>query len=354
MKKTNLSNNLDKVVASLVKSLSARNKDIITRRFGLKNGKKETLESIGKGYGITRERVRQIEESVLAQLTKDDSNLNDLSKYISAAKGIISNNGGVIKERDLFEAFSGSREDNAVNASLVFTLTLDADAVKLSDNDHFYALWAKDKNHLQDFKNMVDSVVSTLSKAGKVTTRDELVSSAKKNGIKGVGSSQVDGNQIDLALSINKDVSQNIFNQIGLASWSEVNPKGVRDKAYLVLKKEGAPKHFSDIAKLINTHGFDTKKANVQTVHNELIKDSRFVLVGRGMYALNEWGYKPGTVKEVLVDILRSHGKPMPKPALLAKVMTSRMVKENTVLLNLQDSKVFRKNEEGHFVLREV
>src|SRR3990167_4119778 len=85
-----------KMVASLIKSLSARNKDIISRRFGLKNGRKETLESIGKSYGITRERVRQIEELTLANLAKGIPN-PEVEKYASLAKNVLSDNGGVMR-----------------------------------------------------------------------------------------------------------------------------------------------------------------------------------------------------------------------------------------------------------------
>ena len=120
----------------------------------------------------------------------------------------------------------------------------------------------------------------------------------------------------------------------------------------MVIRQSGKPQHFSQIAKLINTAKFDAKKVNVQTVHNELIKDDRFVLVGRGLYALSEWGYKSGTVKDVLVDILRTHGKPLPRVDLIAKVMDVRMVKENTILLNLQDGATFSRNEDGHYHLR--
>jgi len=47
---------LTRTVAALVKTLSPRNRDIVSRRFGLKTGNKETLESIGKSYGISRKR----------------------------------------------------------------------------------------------------------------------------------------------------------------------------------------------------------------------------------------------------------------------------------------------------------
>lgn len=343
---------ITKTVANLVKSLSTRNKDIISRRFGFKNGRKETLESIGKSYGITRERVRQIEEFTLSQLSKGASD-PEIEKYAILAKNILSENGGIMKEKDLFKAFSGSDVESVLNSSLVFVLTLDKELIRFNDNDNFYSFWAVNNNVLNNFKNMASSCVNLLDKSGKVSIDGEFCNLAKKNNVPGL-SGEFNQKHLATYLAISKIISKNIFNEVGLVSWPEVRPKGVRDKAYLVLKKENNPKHFSEIAKLINVAGFQGKKANVQTVHNELIKDDRFVLVGRGMYALSEWGYKSGTVKDVLVDLLKNSSKPMAKTALLAKVMNARMVKENTILLNLQDSKTFVKNEDGTYELKEA
>jgi len=341
-----------KTVASLVKSLSARNKDIISRRFGLKSGRKETLESIGKSYGITRERVRQIEEFTLTQLSKGTPN-PEVEKYATLAKSILNENGGVMKEKDLFKAFSGSDSESVLNSSLIFVLTLDKDLTKFNDNDNFNSFWATDNNVLNNFKDMASSCAGILAKSGKVSVEGDFYNLAKKSNVQGL-SGELNQKHLATYLTISKNVGKNIFNEIGLVSWPEIRPKGVRDKAYLVLKKENNPKHFSEIAKMINVAGFQGKKANVQTVHNELIKDDRFVLVGRGMYALSEWGYKSGTVKDVLVDLLKNSSKPMPKTALLTKVMNARMVKENTILLNLQDSKTFVKNDDGTYELKEA
>ncbi len=341
-----------KTVANLVKSLSARNKDIISRRFGLKNGKKETLESIGKSYGITRERVRQIEEFTLTQLAKGTPD-PEVEKYAILAKNILNENGGIMKEKDLFNAFSGRDTESVLNSSLVFVLTLDKDLTRFNDNDNFYSFWATNNNVLNNFKNMASSCVNLLEKSGKVSMGGDFYNLAKKNNIPGL-SGEFNPKHLATYLTISKSVGKNIFNEVGLVSWPEIRPKGVRDKAYLVLKKENNPKHFSEIARLINVAGFQGKKANVQTVHNELIKDNRFVLVGRGMYALSEWGYKSGTVKDVLVDLLKNSLKPMPKTALLTKVMNARMVKENTILLNLQDSKTFVKNDDGSYELKKA
>jgi len=344
--------NLTKTVAQLVKSLNPRNRDIVSRRFGLKNGTKETLESIGKSYGITRERVRQIEEFALAQLVKAAGDQRDLIRFTASAKDLIVREGGVMKERALFKSVSGTEKDSVANASLVFALTLDRELVRLADNDHFHAFWARDTRTLEAFRAQVSALIGALQQHGTVLPAAKLVSLAGEGSVSALDGSKFNDRHLATVASICKDLGSNIFGQMGLTHWSQIRPKGVRDKAYLVIRQAGAPQHFSQIAKLINVAKFDSKKVNVQTVHNELIKDDRFVLVGRGMYALSEWGYKAGTVKDVLVDILKNHGKPLPRADLVAKVGAVRMVKENTILLNLQDSGTFTRDENGHYHLR--
>lgn len=344
--------NLTKTVAQLVKSLNPRNRDIVSRRFGLKNGRKETLESIGRGYGITRERVRQIEEFALAQLTKIAPDQKDLAKVISSAKDLIVKEGGVVRERAMFKLVSGSEKDSVVNASLVFALTLDKQLVRFSDNDHFHAFWALDQSQMDAFRSQVNDLIRVLGDHGQVMPSVELASWAASRNINSMAGHAFSDKDLSTITSICKDLGSNIFGQMGLISWPQIHPKGVRDKAYLVIRKSGTPQHFSQIAKLINLAKFDAKKVNIQTVHNELIKDKRFVLVGRGMYALAEWGYKAGTVKDVLMDIMKNHSKPLPRADLIARVGQVRMVKENTILLNLQDSSTFMRDENGHYVLR--
>lgn len=344
---SNTNSAITKTVVLLVKSLSTRNRDIISRRFGLKTGKKETLESIGKSYGITRERVRQIEEFSLKQLSKTALTVPDVARYVSLSKDILGGNGGVMRESDMFKAFSGNDKENVANASLVFVLALAGEPVRLNENDSFHSFWALDKQSADLFRENVSEFVAALDRNKKPVNEAELVSFAENNNVK-------NSRNIGVFMGVSKELGRNVFNEVGLVSWAEVKPKGVRDKAYLVLKKESQPKHFSEIARLINATGFSSRKANIQTVHNELIKDSRFVLVGRGMYGLSEWGYKPGTVKEVLVDILKGSTRPVAKAELVAKVLDSRMVKENTILLNLQDSKVFSKREDGTYALRKA
>jgi DNA-directed RNA polymerase delta subunit len=122
----------------------------------------------------------------------------------------------------------------------------------------------------------------------------------------------------------------------------------MRDYAFLVMRRHGSPMHFSEVAKAINSH-FD-RPSHMQTVHNELIKDDRFVLVGRGLYALKEWGYEGGIVRTVIQKILEKDGA-LTKEEIIKRVLKERYVKENTILVNLQNSKYFAKDGQGNYTL---
>lgn len=349
----NLTGAIRGVVSQLLVVLNTRNRDVISRRFGLKTGKKETLESIGRSYGITRERVRQIEEVSLKQIRENfgAGAGSKIKPFVALTESILEQAGGVIKEEDLFAKFSGTGKENPANASLTFFLMLDGKFNRFAEDNDFYTFWSLSDQHAGLLKKSILTFVDALEKNKLPIAESAVADFYEKSGAL---TKSVSPSTIDSYLSISKNIDKNVFRQVGLTSWPDIKPRGVKDKAFLVLKKIGSPKHFREITQMINTANFCNRKANTQTVHNELIKDKRFVLVGRGMYGLAEWGLKAGTVKDVLIDLLRSSGKPLPRSEIVASILSHRMVKENTVLLNLQDSKVFQKKEDGTFTLRET
>ncbi len=64
---------LDQAVKEALAHLSEREQDVVRLRFGLDDGKIRTLEEVGKEFGVTRERVRQIESKTLAKLRRPDA-----------------------------------------------------------------------------------------------------------------------------------------------------------------------------------------------------------------------------------------------------------------------------------------
>ncbi len=340
--------NFIKSVSDILGSLNHRVQDVVSRRFGLKTGNVETLESIGKKYKITRERVRQIEEVALRDLRKNFDNYN-LGDQVQKIKAILLDCGNVIREDFLFYEFTGSHQYNKANAALVFLMTISSYFQRHPEDKNYFSIWTvKDPQYLNKTKEAIAGLIQSFKKRNSVVPEAELVSFFNK-----LSQENITDKKIILSrLILNKSIGKNIFGEFGLVSWSEIRPKGIRDKAFMVLKRNSKPLHFREIASLINSHKFDFKRANTQTVHNELIKDKRFVLVGRGLYALSEWGYQAGTVKDVLADILKKHG-PMTKEKIIARTTEARFVKPNTIVLNLQDKKFFKKDEKGFYSLIE-
>jgi len=152
-------------------------------------------------------------------------------------------------------------------------------------------------------------------------------------------------------LELTVHIQKNVFGHWGLSLWKEVKPKDVGDKAYLVMKHHKQPEHYAQITEMINKAKFDARPAYKETVHNELIKDPRFILIGRGIYALSEWGYKPGVVADVIAEILKHSGQPVPKDKIIEEVLKRRMVKKNTILVGLSNKKLFKKVGKNAYAL---
>ena len=333
--------NYSKICSDLISDLKEREKEVISRRFALNGLKKETLESIGQDFGVSRERVRQIQKVAMEKIKPK------LSQYQKVFQSFL----------EYFKKFGNLRKEENVLAELgkgkfqgevYFLLTLQKPSGKdetksqrphfqrLGENNDFYSFWLIDKDSLKPAKETINFLFQKLQKLGKPLAKKELSSFLP------LEETVWDKRFISSILEISKKIQKNKEGLYGLKDWPEINPRGIKDKAYLVFKKIGKPLHFTDIAKLI-------EGSHLPTVHNELIKDSRFVLVGRGIYALSEWGYLPGQVKEVIWKILKESEKPLKKEEILEKVLSQRLVKENTILLNLSNKKYFSRDSQGRY-----
>lgn len=324
----------------LLAALDARSRDIIARRFGLNGGKRETLEDIGKEYGITRERVRQIESHTKKTLASLREQVSEIAMAIEA---IFSEHGGVMAELHITQTIEA--DANVVH----FYLHVLPEYDYVTTNELFHPHWHHQKHEHAHADEIVTTAREILDSRKTPITEEELVSLIQSK-LQQLGN--LPTSRIVAALIASKDIERTVFRQWGLADWAEVSPRGVGDKAYAVLRRGGKPTHFREIARLISEAEFDSKQANPQTVHNELIKDERFVLVGRGLYGLKEWGYMPGTVADVLEAILRKVGHSMSRDELVEEVLKQRIVKKNTILLGLQNSKRFARDSNNKYQLR--
>jgi len=319
-----------------------REREIITRRFGLFD-RRETLEQIGELLGITRERVRQLEKAILIRLkiAADDNKVPAIHDVERVLIRDLSETGRVARVQDLTERLVGKDGDARHRAHVAFIAELSPNLVVISENDHYYhSIGIKEHADEKKVKANVDEIVKTIKKHGQPLQIEELHGKLKHE----------NPTQVRALASTSKHLAH-LKDNWGLTRWPTVNPKNIRDKIYVILAENGAPMHFSDIAKTIKGSTFKRKDVTTQAIHNELIKDKRFVLIGRGIYALDNWGFSKGTVADIITNVLQTAGEPLHRDEIVKRVLTSRQVKETTILLNLQSKSQFKRVAKATYAL---
>ncbi len=336
--------NIEQVVSDILQTIEReREREIVSRRFGLFD-RKETLEQIGELLGITRERVRQLEKAVIQRLKAAATNkqLPHMEEVQKVLCDHITAMGGAARIQDLSGKLQkeNSRIDQARTA---FLAELAPKLAVIDDNDFYYhAVGLESLHDEKKMKTQVGKIIEAIKAIGEPT---DITRIAETVGDK-------DSRHTAALASISKQLAT-LNKRWGLVKWPMVNPKNIRDKIYVILKEHGKHMHFNEIAAAIKQSSFKRKDVTTQAIHNELIKDKRFVLIGRGIYALKEWGYKKGTVADIITEVLVKAKEPLHRDEIVKRVLKSRYVKETTILLNLQGKPQFKRVAKATYTLAE-
>lgn len=346
--------NLNRLLSKMLKEFSARSEDIIIKRFGLDGMGARTLNAIGKEYGITRERVRQVEIETVSKL-KGRKEKYGTGKIFDYIKKEIENHGGLMSEKKITELLFGEGNDTKINRQTVLLfLSLDEEIKKSKKTKIYKELYFYKEENVLKFKRIIRGLEDYFRKSGKSASFDDILKLVNEK-LKDVNDDFLSSQVVESYLGANKIILKNILGEWGYEKWPSINPKSIRDKIYLVLRKEKNPLHFTEITDRTNMIWKNKKKANKQTVHNELIKDERFVLIGRGVYALKEWGYQPGTVLDIVIDALKENrGNVAGQEEIIKKVLEKRRVKRNTIIINLRNKKYFEKLPNKIYRLKQI
>lgn len=336
---------IDAAVDSILSVIDQeREREIITRRFGLYD-RKETLEQIGELLGITRERVRQLEKAILIRLkiAGEEGKIPAIQNIEKAIIRELSEMGRVATVADLTDVLLKDKATPLARARVAFAAALAPRLTLVDENDNYkLAVAIAEVGDEKKIRSKVDEVVAAVKKHGEPLTIEALHDSLSYD----------HPSQVRALASVSKHLS-NLKDMWGLNKWPTVNPKNIRDKIYVILAEKGSPMHFSEIAGAIKDSNFSRKNVTTQAIHNELIKDKRFVLIGRGIYALDSWGYSKGTVADTIADILRESPEPLHRDEIVKRVLKSRQVKETTILLNLQSKPQFKRVAKATYSLVE-
>ena len=330
-------NDLPQIVDNLLLLLSEKEKTVIVKRFNLNNIRKYTLEEIGQEFSVTRERVRQVEKNALAKMRRNvfNTTLKFLHDFVSS---LMRDHGGVLRENsvhaDLGRSLATPIDENKVHFALALHENLECEG----NSVNFYP-------HLRDrtiseyiLKHVSNQLVNQMYKYGDVKELSKINVDLKSI-LDDAGFDQI---KLKSLIEIDKRLTLLDNDLVGLMEWRHINPRTLRDKILFVLRNEKKPMHFTEIAGRISKANFDTRQVNLQAVHNELIRHSNFVLIGRGIYALEEWGYEKGTVSDVIGSILTGQNE-LSQEEIIDLVLKQRKVKKITIVLALKNSQKFER-----------
>jgi len=342
---------IDKVLHDLFEKINKRSAEVLSARFGIEEEKRQSLSKIGSGLKITRERVRQIEASALNQLKKAKKQ-EDFDLIVEKALEVIENHGGLSMGNVIAEKICPKLNQVEEN-KLMLILSCSSDLVfnkATLKNESFWSLEKGiDKKQVNEVNQFVINQLKEIKKSIKIKDVKKLVTDSEWSEL---FSGENGDKKLTMFLFIDKQLKRNLLGEWGIKNWRSVSERGNKEKAYLVLKKKKKPLHFKHITDHINIY-WKQKTSLPQTVHNELIKDDRFVLVGRGVYGLSEWGLKGGTVRDIIVSLFREKTEDeLHADEIVDYVFSHKEVKRTTVLVNLANQEYFSKNNSGKYSLK--
>jgi len=335
---------MDAVKQAVALIPSPRDRAVIEHRFGL-GGKRETLNEVGQRFHLTRERIRQVENSTLRALrgVLAADPVPEVSAAIEQVTDTIDDMGQAASVDALATRVVG--ESTTVARGVVMLLSeLSPHLVVMAGNANYHAsIVHSDTLDKRAVRAQIDTLVAALQKHG------QPVALADWPGIVETPSSAA---QVAAIASLSKEIIHK-GDEWGLPQWAIMNPHNIRDLAYILLRQVGEPMHYSAIADAVNAGAMGASAFSRKVVHNGLIKDPRFVLIGRGKYALAEWGYTKGSLPDVIAGVLRQES-PLSSDEIVRRVMQVRHLQDRTIRMSLHAQPQFRRVAKAEYVLDET
>lgn len=326
---------------------------VLLKKFWLLTGKEIPLQRIGKDYNLTRERVRQIETQALMRFRRLIVGNDNYIKVLEESKKILDANGGILIEEQLIAKIVNKQMFEFTPQEIKLILVSDFDISYLKRNKLIFKSFYKDPIYEDLLSTMVVFIKSYFEKKPQAEDIYEFTERLKSEFVKKNPSVTYLTNDLFYLSFFTTIRGIKVFDgKIGLATFTEVNPKTIRDKIVYTLNRINKPVHYQELpAKIMEW--FPKKNIKVNTVHNELVKNNHlFVNMGLGIYGLKARGFEGGVVKDIIIRILTKAWRPMSVKEISKDLLKEKMVSPNTVLLNLQKYKEnFKRVDKGVYSL---
>lgn len=348
--------NPQEIIIQFFKQLASKEADVLKRRFALAGaGTKETLEEIGSAYHVTRERIRQIEASSIQKIRSFPRFQQIIAPFEHIVSTILHEHGGIMSERMLLSKTLREGLDSPENrkgSSFLLHEILCERLHSLQESRETHLSWMVNQSVFHFWKDSFSVIRGLIELHGKPCAIESLMEKFMEHEFYQKTSDRHSHDTVIAVMSVSKEIAKNPFSEYGLSSWGSIVPRRMNDKIMLILQKEQKPLHFRDIAKRISE--VFGKTAYPPTVHNELILNKEYVLIGRGVYALKSWGYRSGIVADVIEETIRQANRPMTRQEIIDAVLKQRLVKKNTIQLALTNRDRFQKTENGTYTLAQT
>lgn len=347
-----------------LKNLTPREQDIVLRKSGIL-GNKETLNSLSKKYNLSRERIRQIQNQSLKKIysyLKNDFNTPQIKNILERSKDFFSPLG--IKKESFFLTKIKNEfnfEDEEVRIFKFFLEVLGI-FIYQPENNFFYSFYAKEKNDYLLAKNLLEKLYTYLyQNSHKHYSEEELIAIVQSKIIKNYFNHYLDKEHVLELVRILKIAARNPFNFWGSRLNKLISPKSLGHKIFLILKQTNQPLHFSLIhQKLEEIKKLEDelmpspwkKDYNIESIKNELIRNKDFVLVGRGVYALREWGLIDGPAKWLMFKFLQER-KRVTREELWKFISQHRNIKKSSFYVYLREIKEKVEVKDNYLIFKE-
>lgn len=328
-------------VDTALKALTKQQRDVLVLRYCLGGGKKRTLQEIADEFSLTRERIRQIQNSALERM-REDACMRELSRAMTHIEKALDSCGGAASEDDVCRAceIATKSEKNYVRLLLEvgerFTISPKTDSVE--------QYWYTDTER----KHAVDTALKRLHQEFSENSPESVLDDKRFQDlfVAVVGPREQRFPSGAAVAGLSRKIGANARGEWGLKSHPEISLSSLAGYISVVLREAGRPLHFSDIArKVFAMRGGECHEGSC---HNELVRRKEFVLVGRGLYALESMGYRPGTISDIIVEGMKENG-PMTREQVVEFVSKHRHVKEQSIVLALNKKDAFSKSDDGRY-----
>jgi RNA polymerase sigma factor (sigma-70 family) len=287
---------------------SPREGDILRLRYGLDDGIPRTLEEVGQRFGITRERVRQIEKRILRRI-QHYTIRHILDDIVRPFQFVLEQAGGILKETQISEQISQFTVLGKIDpiGATRFVLGVTAGFEEIGDG-----IWALKECPFECFPMVTSTAALRLEKNHTRVRYNQLVSQVRMMLESTNNASKIEVNTLFIEACLQADPQFEISDDgwCMLAKWQ----KSYIDEMVEVLRENGKPLHFREIASGVEALVKGNQEVSEHNIHAVLQRrQDLFVRVGQGTYGLVEWGIqRPTYFMEIISDILEAEGKPLP------------------------------------------